>query len=228
MKPRVLIVGTCFLNSDARIKLLQIWHRLVRKNSPDCDVFVIDSCSPTPAKSIIPNVDVFRFATDVGHPIHSSEPSRDFLFGLEYAITSREGYDYVVHWETDCLCARPMMDVVLKMQRAGVKVAAPFEANMQFIETQLLFFNVDYLRESRFIERYRESYRPQEIFSERCVEMLCESDLFTLPLRGMRNDYDLLKPSNFKEAFRHGCDYLSHCKDFSVYVEFLKMNGAYK
>lgn len=233
---RPLIVGTTYLSSPAKVELLKIWAQLIETHSPECDVLVLDSCSPTPAADHLPAAysrggshrKIHRFSTDIGHPIQSSDPHRDFLFGLQWAVewASDLGYDYVVHWETDCLMARPVSSIVGRMRRAGVKVAAPFEANQQFIETQLLFFDVAYLKGSRFVERYREAYSPREVLSERCVEDLCKDDLFLLPLRGMRDNFGLLSPQNLRRTFRHGCDWLSHCQDFGVYVEFLKMNGV--
>lgn len=239
MTHNILIVGTTYLNSPSKVELLRIWSGLVDRNSPGCDVVVIDSASPIRAIDRLPAFDevmiedgdiprlegcntVFRFTEDIGHPIVSRNPSRDFMKGLEIAIEN--GYDYVVHWETDCLFSRGVSEIVEKMARSGVEVAAPFEANQQFIETQLIFFSVPYLKKSGFVNKYKRAYKPKEIFSELCVELLCDKEIFILPLRGMRNNFNLLTPDNMGLVFRHGIDWLSHCDDFGCYVEFLRMN----
>jgi len=49
--------------------------------------------------------------------------------------------------------------------------------------------------------------------------------LFTLPLRGIRNDFDRITANNLAFSFPYGLDYLTHCKDFAIYERFLEMKG---
>lgn len=223
--PETLIVSTTYVDTPEKQALFGLWLRALRAKhmAPGVDVLVIDSCSPLPLPLLPDGVRVHRFETDVGHPARSAQPSRDFLFGLSRACAGP--YAYVVHLETDFLLAKPVAETVRKLARHDIPVAAPFEANQQFLESQAVFFSTKWLRETNFIPRYRVQYTPATVLSEILIERLAGDELFILPFRGLRNNFDLLTVGNFDFVFRHGCDWLSHCKDFAVYEKFMKVNG---
>lgn len=244
MKPRVLITGAGYFDTPEKANLLFIWARLIEYHSADCDVVVLDCCGPLKASAILPGYDafdaeeysppifgehtrplrrVYRMPTNQGHPLVAEEPMRDSNWMIGTAIAN--GYDYHVGVEADCLLVRPVRQAVDLMEKTGVRFTMPFEMINQFAETQIVIAHVPWLKSVRFAERMTELYRPKELMQELLLEKTFKDDLFWMPWRGFRNDCDSVTPENLRQTLRHGCDFISHCKDFRVYVEFLAMNG---
>lgn len=241
---KVLIVGTTRVTSDENRALLQLWANLIETHSRDCGVVVIDSCSPVPIREILPRWThktisdddhvprnlgpraVVSFERDIGRLETGGGDGcgQAFCKGIEIAIAG--GYDIVVNLETDLLFARPVRPIAERVMRHSVAVAAPMDSLHWFIETQAMFMSVRWLREIDYVRTYdwkRTSRTPE--FHELYMERIAGDRLFTLPLRGMRNDLDKVTVNNLHLAFPRGIDYISHCRDFQMYRAFLAMNG---
>lgn len=154
---------------------------------------------------------------------------RSFCKGLEIAIVS--GYDYVVYLEPDLIFAPKVMPIVEKMRRCGVKAAAPMDTVYHFIANEIMFLDVAYLKESRFVERYDWANPPPLHYlttpEKRCEDLL-KDELWILPIRGLRNDHHMLTRENIgrrDKVFPLGLDYLTHCRDFALYEMFMQING---
>lgn len=252
--PKILIVATSYLGDTAQKygpRLVTLWARLIDWLNPDCDVVIVDSASPedpgeflrplgyttVPVKSwtetmFVPrHRTVLRLPDNIGHLNVTGVDGwgRALSCGLRQAIEHR--YDYVAYMDVDVLFARPVRQIVDKMHRFGVLAACPMDMRYNFLENGLMFLSVAYLKESDFVGRYDWESRSGQALTpmtipERAFETLLEDVIFTLPLRGMRNDQDLLTVNNIAFSFPYGGpDYLTHCKDFGLYERFLELNG---
>ena len=247
MTRRTLIAGTGYFDTPDKIQLFRLWAKLIERFSPECDVVVVDSHSPTSAQDILPDYEhhhinlkatpvvlhrfgqapkrlIYRMPTNQGHPIYAEDPSRETRWINNFVKAN--GYERFCYMETDLLFARSVTEQFEKMEKAGVKVSSTRDPLHQFLESQLVFFDGEYLSGERPLDKYCEEYRPREAFAETTLERVFGDNLFLLPLRGFRNDTHVVTAFNIHEYFPYGCDYISHCSDFSVYVAFLEMNNV--
>jgi SAM-dependent methyltransferase len=221
---RVLLLATCYVDSDHRLKLLRHWLSLHRRLNPSCDVLLVDSASPCwgeldladftrhePGK--MAKLSWFSFPSNVGHLSRQGRDGwgRAFSFGLDAAVDS--GYDYVVHVEGDSLLRRPVEPIIREMARDGVGAASTVvtrkgQQEGGWVETGLMFFSTKFLRESRFPERYNWRARNVAPTPERVVRSLLGSALRLLPLRAVRGNKELVTPENVGEL-----DWVTHCWD---------------
>lgn len=180
---------------------------------------------PTPLKLAA------SFSNNIGHLSLGGGDGwgRSFCKGLEIAIAS--GYDYVAYIEPDLLFAPPVMPIIEKMHRCGVKAAAPIDLVYHFIANEIMFLNVEYLKQSRFVERYDWANPPplsrETVPEKRCEDLLAD-ELFILPLRGIRNDHGQLTRHNIRDRnviHPMGLSYVTHCQDFALYEIFMDMHG---
>lgn len=230
MKP--LLFGTCYVADEPMRDLVITWSRLNRKLNPGLDILLVDSASPFDPRYFLPtkaplqaNVIVRRFDDNIGHLSRGGRDGwgRAFCFGIEFAI--QWGYSHIAYIDADMLFARPVMPILQKMARVGVKIACPLDPTYGFVENGLVFAEVEYLRKIDFVGRYDWPKSPQpESFDklpERRFEKIVEDDLFLLPIRGLRDDY-----GHFAETtnFSFGLDYLTHAKP-AGFDFFLKMHG---
>lgn len=224
---KTLIYGTSYIATPERMELTKLWAKLCAKLNPDCDLLLVDSASPFDPMKFMPEnlLWIRRFHDNLGHLNAGGGDGwgRAFCYGLQFGID--EGYDRIAYIDADILFAKPVGPIFDKMERNGVKVSCPLDMNFQFLENGIVFMNPEYMRDIRFIERYDWPNSPQMPLPERRFELLLEDALFTLPLRGCRNDFDLVTMANCREAFPWSWDYLTHAKDFNLYYRFLELNG---
>lgn len=241
---KTLIVGTTRMDSPEKRALLQLWSNLLEYHSSDCDAVIIDSCSPMSVKDTLPrwrhkvisdvdyvprnlgNRAIVSFEKDIGRLERGQGDGagQAFCKGIEIAIAGN--YDCVVNWETDCLMARPIMPIAKRVVAHNVAVAAPMDSLHWFLETQLMFMSVAWLKEIDYVKTYDwKRTDVQRNFHEVYMEQIAGDRLFSLPLRGLRNDLDKVTVNNLSLAFPRGIDYISHCRDFQVYRAFLARNG---
>jgi hypothetical protein len=219
---RVLIFGTSYCEGQPARYLFGQWLDLVTRLNPDADILVVDSASPD-----LPDTgraQVLQLGDNIGHLTKTGRDGwgRAFCAGLQRAVEG--GYDWVVHVETDLLLARPAAPTLDRMARSGVKVAAPMAYPHQFIETALMFIAVPFIREADLIRRYDwQSLKPDD-WPEVKLERLVREDLFTLPLRGLRNDLRQITARNMRVVYPNGIDWITHAEP-GVCREFLKVNG---
>src|ERR1700689_5153897 len=93
-----------------------------------------------------------------------------------------------------------------------------------FIETGLMFLSVPALIAMKFTQLYNWSAHSPPFYCEPHIEKLLADELMILPLRGYRNDKEVLNEQNLEETFQFGLDYLTHASP-SLYKLGLKMNG---
>lgn len=220
-----LIFGTCYIDTEPMRDLVRTWFQLCKYLNPDVDVILIDSASPFDPRQFLP-CEVFRFDDNIGHLSRGGGDGagRAFCKGIEIAI--ERDYDYAVHWEADMLFARPVQKIVNKIDRTGVQVACALDMNYQFCEWGISFFFVPFMKAFGFLDKYDWRTRPAQPLPEVFMERLFEDFLFLLPLRGMRNDFNMVNRANFAQAFPMGPpDYCTHNRDAELNNMFLAANG---
>ena len=186
--PRVLIFATTYVDDAEKAKLLRRWLKLTQHLNPDCDLLLVDSCSPLfdgtgfAPDSNGPRRAVHRFPDNIGHLSRGGRDGwgRAFCYGLQAAING--DYDYVVHIEGDSLFRLPVGPIVRQMEHAGTNAAAiPVAGTASimpgWIETGLLFFRTKYLVESDFIGRYDWQNRTQWPAPESVIGKLLADDV---------------------------------------------------
>ena len=254
---RTLILGTCYVSADKEgaqnysSRIVELWAKLAIHLNPGVDILLVDSASPkSPGEFLKPLgfdywlIDgpgprpeqsprmVVSFQDNLGHINTTGIDGwgRALSWGIECAIRRR--YDYIAYMDADIICTFPVGPIIDKMARSGVKAACPMDPSYQFLENGLMFMEVNYLAESKFVERYdwvsRKFSADRMEIPERVFEELMEDVIFTLPIRGLRNDRDAVTVNNLAGASpyaKNGLDYITHCRDFELYNRLLEMNG---
>ena len=244
---RTLVFGASWCDTEEKRELCKLWARSMEKIAPECDILVIDCNSPfRPGAFLKPlgyieaavsplcfprnsgNRVASSFADNIGHLSLGGQDGwgRSFCKGLEIAIAAK--YDYVVYIEPDLLFAPKVMPIIEKMHRAGVKAACPIDFCYHFINNEIMFLNVDYIRDIDFVGKYDWQNPPPppfDIVPERRCEKILADELFILSLRGARNDFHNITVGNLEQAFPLGVDWITHCRDFAIYETFARMKG---
>jgi hypothetical protein len=223
---KTLIVGTSYVEDEARFELFKLWYRLVKHLNPTTDLMVVDTPGLFDPRPWLPTEqEIFRFDDNIGALSRGQRDGsgRGFCKGMEFAI--ERGYDYLVINEADFLFARPVDIYINRMHKAGVKVACTIATPYHFCEWGISFFDVKYLAETKFIERYGWEKTPFYPLPEWRVENMTAEDLFLFPLRGIRNDQDQINVGNLANSFPYQPpDWITHCRDLAVYFQFLNIN----
>jgi GT2 family glycosyltransferase len=232
---RTLIFATSYIADFTRRDLVSLWAKVTTKLNPDHDILLVDSASPVDPREFLGWADysvgapitrsVYRFPENIGHLNITGKDGwgRGFCKGIEIAI--ERGYEYMAHVDSDLIFCRPVEPIIEKLEKYGVKVAMPMGHPYLFTETAALFVSVPYLKEIDFVGKYNWEVP----VAGRIPEMRCEDifgdDLFCLPLRGMRNDGNLITWKNFDKMFPYGLDFFTHSQDMGLYDRLLKKNG---
>lgn len=153
---RCLIFGTCYVDNEAKSDLLWHWIHINEEVNIDCDLLVVDSSSPHPLPS---ELNVLQLSDNIGHLARSGRDGwgRAFCAGLDYAVT--HDYTYVAHVECDSLFRLPVRPVFHQMREeqahvASVPVRGTRRLEVDWVETGLMMFNVDYVRRHELTKRY--------------------------------------------------------------------------
>lgn len=240
---RTLIFGTSYCATPERRDLTILWAKLVTKLNPGADILLVDSASPfdpcvfltdqgfkewpfstVTAEDFKTEPRVIRFPDNIGHLGGGGKDGwgRAFCMGLQYA--GERHYSQVAYIDADILFAKPVAPIFRRMAQQRVPVTCPLDMNYQFLENGLVFMNRDMLDTDDFIRRYDwQNAKPYPFPEVRFEELL--PDIFTIPLRGCRNDWHAVTAENIRQAFPMGCDYITHCRDPQVYQAFLHING---
>jgi hypothetical protein len=222
-----LIFGTSYVADTLMRDNVTMWARTLRHANPGAEIVLFDSASPFDPTTFLAGLDVhvFRFGDNIGHLSKGGQDGwgRAFCAGVSHAIAHADGY--AAYIDADILFAPPVASIIDKMARSMVGVACPLDLNYQFIENGIVFMDVDYMRESRFVEKY-DWPNPSSVLPERRCETIWADDLFTLPLRGVRNDFGQVTHENWRHAFPYGIDYLTHCRDQTLYTRFMQEKGV--
>lgn len=220
---RILIFGTCYVDTEAKARLVQQWVEVNRLVNPDCDLLLVDSASPKLPGYL--DTAVYQLNDNVGHLARNGQDGwgRAFCAGLQFAID--RGYDYVVHIEGDSLCRLPVSTICMNMAFRDVAVqSVPVRGTKRvercWAETGLMFFAVNKLHD--FIEQYdwRDGKRKRYPYTPEAVIY----DILGLSLQMMawkttRDDVGVLTVSNVKDY-----DWITHTTPeiYDAFVKFVK------
>lgn len=227
---RPLIYGTCYVDTPEKRAAVILWANVARYLNPDIDILLIDSCSPfNPAHFLPRNLDISikRLDENVGHLSRGGRDGavRSICEGMQWAIDNE--YTHCVHWECDLLFARPVTPILKRMADSRVGVACGFDRNHQFCEFGISFYDVLYLIQNKFIEKYDWKNSPAadraENLPERRMENILGDGLWILPMRGLRNDFNQITRDNIRNL-NYGLDYLTHVGDNELFNIFMEMN----
>ncbi|WP_027037890.1 methyltransferase domain-containing protein [Mesorhizobium ciceri] len=210
--PRILVFGTTYVDTPEKQKLAGQWEALHRKvNGWAVDLLLVDSASSVPLLAVEEGAEKYAFPDNIGHLARGGKDGwgRAFSKGLEMAIDGQ--YDYVVHIEGDSLLSKPVLPIIRKMMADGVKAASvPVEGTKRketgWAETGLMFFSVDYLWQTKFIERYDWWNRTKSPTPEKVIFDLIGEDLRMLPLKAERGDRGQLTAATAPTL-----DWITHC-----------------
>lgn len=239
---RTLIFGTSYVSTPERRDLTILWAKLVAKLNLGADMMLVDSASPFNPEVFLADMGwredaqllpdgrtepyIWRWNNNIGHLGGGGKDGwgRSFCEGIEYGI--RNNYDRIAYIDADILFAKPVDEIFDKMDRSGVKVAMPWEGQYGFPENGIVFMDAKFMDDIKFTAQYdwqnAKSFPLPEI---RCEQILADH-LFTLPLRGLRNDFDTITAENIARAFPWGPPaWITHCRDPQVYQAFLHING---
>lgn len=222
---RTLIVGTSFIQGAAAAETFSMWASLIRRLNPGTDVLVIDSASPTPlpVERWTPEFDCISLPDNIGHLSRGGGDGwgRSFSIGVSNAV--ERGYDYLANIECDILFAKPVAEIIARMERANVKCCAPMAMPYQFTETGCSFWSVPYLRDIQLVEQY--DWKRSTLngpLPEQRIDTICADEMWALPLRGFRNDMRVTA-DQLKRLFPDGIDWLHHA-ELPVLRAFLEIN----
>lgn len=239
---RVLIVGSNYTPTEHARILCDLWVRTNLALNPDCDICILDSASPIAPRRFLPwpggtihddgsterptghSRFIMSYPDNIGHLSRGGRNGAGRAVCGAMHLGMADEYDYVVHTETDFLFARPIMPIVHRLSKHRIDMACPFDAAYQFIETGLMFFDCGWLEESDIASKYDWPNPRSGVLPEVWLEHLAKDVLFTLPLRGCRDDRKLLTIQNLQQSFPFGIDYLTHCHDLRLFHRFLDIN----
>jgi hypothetical protein len=183
---KTLIAGTSYLSDDSRCELASLWLKVARTLNPGMDILVVDSASPfDPAQHL--DCEIFRFEDNIGAISRHQKDGAGRAFCKALEIGIERGYDYCAFIETDVIFALPVGPITQRMDRAVVNVCSPQAVPYQFPEWAVSFWDLDYVRRSKFIERYGWEKAPTRPIAEWRVLRLVEGDYWQLPIHGRRN-----------------------------------------
>ena len=251
---RVLIASCGHIRDLPRRILLELWARNLTAVAADIDVLYIDSTSPVDTAAILQPfgfrnqgaieddtpIDMsaggrvhvgFKDTSWWGDPANpsgrSNEAGRAVRKGLLTAIEN--DYSHVFYWESDALLAVDVAKEIAKFDRLGLKVAMPWCHEYNYPETQFCLYSTSYLKEAEFIDSYDWRHGSAGI-DELRREDAHRDDLTILPWRGRHNNTGWVTRQNFHEIARVSdgsvrMDWISHCDDFTLYLNFLEVNG---
>lgn len=248
--PRILIAGTCYLDTPAKVDTMKLWWNCIRRNVDDrLDVLIVNSASPInpmhfmsdfgfvesrlpdelDTAKVPPMPGVGRQIISIHENIGRLEttgrdgPQQAFAVCLNAAMAG--GYDYIAHIECDMIFTPLIKPIVDRMVRHHISALCPFAHDYSFVETGALFMDVAWLRAKDYFASYDWRSPPQGQFHEVWFENWADADLFITTHRGMRNDADRLTVNNMQVAFPWGLDFLSHCKDHELYRRMMEYHG---
>ena len=233
---RVLVFGTSYCATQPKLRLLDQWAEALQRVAPDFDHLVIDSRSPVfdtaslpflarfgacrmipadPASFAVGHRSIVSFPDNIGHLSAGGRDGwgRAFSQGLLCGLAG--GYDYVIHVEGDLLTRLDLPKVCRMMGERRIDALAGVTPNLGWLETGLVFLNVDFLRRSRLVEHYDWSRRVARPYPEVVLSELLGDDLFLQLWRGSKDDTGLLR---YRIVDLH---WLTKTKDPAVYNAFM-------
>lgn len=219
---KILIFGTVYCDTAEKWNLAQQWADLHGSVNPDCDLLLVDSCSPRDPMNNGKTA-VMYLRDNIGHLSRGGQDGwgRAFCTALQYAID--EEYTYAVHIEGDSLCNLPIRKLCEEMSKDGILVGSmPVEGTKHvennWVETGFMTFDVEYVDESNLIEEYNWQDGAGKKYPntpEAVLWKLTQHYLHYWPFDGMRDDCKILTPRNVDQY-----EWISHTTP-DVYETFV-------
>jgi hypothetical protein len=211
---KILVFGTTYCGSPAKLALLEQWAEALERIAPDCDHLIVDSQSPCfdtvdlpflsrfgprrpcpsePTPMTVGRRTAITFAESIGHVNDGGRDGwgRAFSQGMLCALAG--GYDYAVHVEGDLLTRLDLQDICRTMEDHAIRALGAITPNWGWLEGGLMFFHVDFVRQVRFVERYDWAHRQAKPTPEIFMGELLGSQLFLQAWRGSKDDIALLR-----------------------------------
>jgi hypothetical protein len=222
--PRVLIFGTTYVDCLDRMVLTKHWINLHKALNPSCDLMLVDSASPL-GLPYSENYEAVIFEDNIGHLSRKGRDGwgRAFSWGLQEGV--ERGYDFIVHIEGDSLFKLPVIPIVNQMIASGTQVASVPVKGMRrdwddWVETGLMFFRADYLKKSKFVEKYNWQERKEFPTPEVVVKRIIGTELTMMPWKALRGDKNQITHENIISL---GLDWVTHChNDVWAYDRFME------
>lgn len=251
---KILIAGSVHVNNFWKRDLLQYWDACLSQKNLDCDLLLVDSCSPImpehflgwgveshlcddplefPKLKTTTKKTIIRMIEDIKHPFYGGGTldagSQALALMATYAIN--QAYDYWVYIEGDALFARPIRPLCDKLARHKIGWASCLDPIYRWVQSEVMFFGVDWLKKANFIERFNWKTPVNRLdrmsFVEARIERTFGDDLFFLPLRGFKNEANQARWDNMQNMIKtHGLDFITHTNDFGLYEKFLQLHGV--
>jgi hypothetical protein len=202
---RVLIFGTMYIDSHDSHVLVQRWINLHTQLNPTCNFCLIDSDSTLRGPLNLREVEIIQLGDNIGHVARGGQDGwgRAFCHGVSHAIA--ENYDYVVHIEGDSLCKLDVMKQCENMRLmntmvAGVPVQGMKRSQNEWLETGLLFMNVKYLDDMKFVDQYawEENNKKYPHTPEWHVNQIFKDHVSLQNWKVMRDDRKVLTPNSVR------------------------------
>ena len=212
----ILLFGTTWVDTLEKRAVQNMWFDMAKRNHK-CEALIVDCNSPM--LPLVPShVMYYTHEDNIGHLSRGGRDGwgRAFCHGLDHAV--RHGYRWAVHVECDSICKLDIVQEAERLDLAEHPVATiPLSSWAGHIETGLMFFSVEWLRDKRFTERYDWMRRVRYPEPEKVVKYLCDEDLHLQGWRGMRDDFHELTEDNVRER---RLDWLTHA-DLRVMEAFV-------
>jgi hypothetical protein len=233
---RVLVFGTSYCASAQRLRLLDQWAESLQRIAPGFDHLIVDSQSPvfdTSSYNFLPHFGqrhicpaeptpfavrhrtIVSFPDNVGQLEQGGRDGWGRAFSQGLLCGMAGGYDYVVHVEGDLLTRLDLPKICRTMADRRIDALGAVTPNLGWLEIGLVFLRVDFVRQSRLVERYGWSTRPARPYPEIVLGELLGDDLYLQIWRGSKDDTGLLR---YKIIDLH---WLTKPKDPMLYDVFL-------
>lgn len=221
---KILIFGTVYCDTLMKQRLASQWDALHASINPKCDLLLVDSASPFVPLGVHAKV---QLGNNIGHLSRSGQDGwgRAFCAGLQYAID--KSYDYVVHVEGDSLCKIDVARACEGMLRDSlpvitVPVRGTKHQEHDWVETGLMFFDVQWLRQSNFIDMYDWEDGAGKTYPntpEAVIWQILDGDLRYANWRTIRDDKGILSPGTSVHLY----DWVTHVSP-EVFDDFFVHN----
>jgi hypothetical protein len=237
---RTLIYGGACIQTEFQQEQTLLWAKVVRKLNPDEDVVLFDSASVFRPQIFIPSDLGIKHVRWEDNPGHLSQgggdgAGRTFCAGIKMAAGA--GHKWAVHWGTDFLMAKPVVEITHDMEEARVRIAA-LPCIYQFPEFEFAAIDALWAEGFGFTEKYdwpsiKGPYpkveRPSQLrkfLPEYRLRDIAGGNLFLLPLSGIRNDQNQVNVANLHEHFPYmPPQWLHMWSDVHLAHRFLELNG---
>jgi hypothetical protein len=238
----ILLICPIYISSSEHVRQVELWQSAVDRFNPGIDWLMVDDgsswdrleslplkpgvaltrlSSDTPhAVPLTASRTIASFPSNVGHSLSgrgNDGPGRSIAAGIKCAI--HNCYRHAVVLEIDVYTRLNLRGLAAQMKESKMTAMTTRVRPWNFIESGLMLLDVQHLAMTGYADRYawdKITFLPQ-------VEWVYEATLgqvSSMPWTGGRNDFNQFTG----EAIRR-LDYLTHCSDPNLYVQYINGNG---